>query len=502
MPQNGNGPSDQRIEDFPEDLHEALVEVLREFDADTELTSLIDSTEDTENDSGVTAEHQDIELYSRLKTPCLFECRIVLRGVRPTVWRTFTVRSDVSLAVLSDYLTIIMGWNGSHLHHFRMPNSAPFEYNEPQASSPDTNYAYNEENLRLDQLVRQAGDWFDFDYDFGDGWNHKVTLVKTLPLGGQAPISLLDGANACPPDDCGGPHGYRRVLAALHTSNPSQEQLEILEWLGDDFAPTSFDAGHTRELLSQSAGFHTGYRDEVHRMVRRSAQRFELESVLYEGLDVSGPTRREIALMMRPFQQLIELVGDGVKLTQSGYLPPQQVAELIGKLRGQHPAGAQREADNLDVLALRYAATVAGFLRKSRNQLTVTKTGRERAADPVQLFQQLACRFPLERNRGQRDFALLMLVEQMSRKQRSQGLEQKIFGPQPPVEWIYQHAKALGWHILSDAEQPPAPVEVCAASWQTFQLLQGSYQPARQQVSAAALAKALLVPRFTPEDSV
>ncbi len=501
MAQNGNGPADQRIEDFPEHLHEALEEVLRDLDADIELTSLIDSTEQTPHDPEGTHEHRDIPLKEPLTTPALFECRIVLRGVRPTVWRTFSVRSDVSLSVLSDYLTIIMGWNGAHLHHFRMPNSAPFEYNEPQSSAPETNYAYHEENLRLDQLVAEAGDWFDFDYDFGDAWSHKVTLVRSSPLADGPPISLLDGANACPPDDCGGPHGYRRVLTALHSSNPSEEQLEILEWLGDDFAPTDFSSADTRELLAQSCAFHTGYRAELHRLVRRSAQRFELESLLYDALDVHGPTRREIDLMMRPFQQLIEHVGAGVKLTQSGYLPPQLVGELMGRLRGDQGAGTQRESDHVEVLVLRHAATVAGFLRKTKNQLTVTRAGRALAEDPLAMFQQLAERFPLERNRGQRDFALLMLVEELSRQQRSQGLEEKIFGPQPPTEWVSQQAKALGWQIQSDLEDSPAPVEVCAASWQTFQLLQGRYQPARQQVSAAALAKALLQPSFTPEDA-
>lgn len=52
---------------------------------------------------------------------------------------------------------------------------------------------------------------FDYLYDFGDGWTHDV---EVLGPGGDAP-GCVDGAGTCPPEDCGGPHGYAELLDAL-----------------------------------------------------------------------------------------------------------------------------------------------------------------------------------------------------------------------------------------------------------------------------------------------
>ena len=50
----------------------------------------------------------------------------------------------------------------------------------------------------------------------------------------------LDGANACPPEDSGGPGGYEDLLRVL--GDPSHEEHEHLRgWIGDGFDPREFD---------------------------------------------------------------------------------------------------------------------------------------------------------------------------------------------------------------------------------------------------------------------
>ena len=61
---------------------------------------------------------------------------------------------------------------------------------------------------------------FAFDYDFGDGWEHDVVIEKRSPSS-VAFAECLDGQNACPPDDVGGPGGYEDFLAAL--ADPAHE---------------------------------------------------------------------------------------------------------------------------------------------------------------------------------------------------------------------------------------------------------------------------------------
>jgi hypothetical protein len=55
-------------------------------------------------------------------------------------------------------------------------------------------------------------------------------------------------ARGCPPEDCGGPHGYARLLAAL--ADPADPgNPELLAWLGGEFDPDAFDVAATGDLL-------------------------------------------------------------------------------------------------------------------------------------------------------------------------------------------------------------------------------------------------------------
>ncbi len=60
---------------------------------------------------------------------------------------------------------------------------------------------------------------------------------------GENTIRCTGGARACPPEDCGGPHGYAHMLEVL--ANPSDEEhADMKLW-----APRRFDA----EKLDASA---------------------------------------------------------------------------------------------------------------------------------------------------------------------------------------------------------------------------------------------------------
>ncbi len=61
---------------------------------------------------------------------------------------------------------------------------------------------------------------------------------------------MIDGENACPPEDCGGPWGYAELAAAL--SDPAHpEHEEVLEWVGDEFDPKSFDLETSAKKVSR-----------------------------------------------------------------------------------------------------------------------------------------------------------------------------------------------------------------------------------------------------------
>ena len=84
-----------------------------------------------------------------------------------------------------------------------------------------------------------ARKFFIYLYDFGDGREHRVTVEKILPPApGLKLPQCSDGANACPPEDVGGPPGYNEFLQAIN--DPSHEEHEsMLDWCGGSFDPTA-----------------------------------------------------------------------------------------------------------------------------------------------------------------------------------------------------------------------------------------------------------------------
>ena len=53
-----------------------------------------------------------------------------------------------------------------------------------------------------------------YEYDFGDSWQHTVTLVDILRRDFKLTYPrCVSGERACPPEDCGGVEAYAQIVA-------------------------------------------------------------------------------------------------------------------------------------------------------------------------------------------------------------------------------------------------------------------------------------------------
>lgn len=164
------------------------------------------------------------------------QLKVTLRGVKPPVWRRIVVRSDLSLGELAPILEGAMGWLGGHLHVFDIDGTW---YGSPDPDWPSDDLDENE--YRLGEVLTAVGDKMRWDYDFGDGWEHNVVVEQIFEAvpGVEYPVCLA-GRRACPPEDCGGPHGYAQLLEVLtDSSHPEHEELK--NWAPIDFDPDYFD---------------------------------------------------------------------------------------------------------------------------------------------------------------------------------------------------------------------------------------------------------------------
>jgi hypothetical protein len=175
-----------------------------------------------------------------------YQIKVTLNGARPPIWRRLVVPSSLSLMDLHDVLQVAMGWMDSHLHQFVARGKL---YGQPD---PEFGMGrINEKRVRLDEVLRTAKDAITYEYDFGDGWEHKIVLEKVLGNAEEhAAPSCIAGARACPPEDCGGVWGYANLLKVISdSSNPEHE--EMLEWLGDGFDPERFDVSAINSILAR-----------------------------------------------------------------------------------------------------------------------------------------------------------------------------------------------------------------------------------------------------------
>ena len=185
----------------------------------------------------------------RVRTPrrAALQFLVVLLNTDPLVWRRILVPDSYSFWDLHVAIQDAMGWQDCHLHEFRIihPQSGKLE----RMGIPDPDFP-DERPCLADWDVR-VSDYFNWDtaseaptasylYDFGDGWQHLVTLEAVGSAGSGRLPRCVGGARACPPEDCGGVHGYEEFLRAI--ADPRHpEHAAMLEWSGNAYDPDAFD---------------------------------------------------------------------------------------------------------------------------------------------------------------------------------------------------------------------------------------------------------------------
>jgi Plasmid pRiA4b ORF-3-like protein len=165
----------------------------------------------------------------------IVQIKVKLLGVsKPPVWRQLQLRADTRLDQLHEILQAALGWQNSHMHVFTFRDEE-FGVRDPELGHAD------ERKVTLGELT-DIGARFRYTYDFGDDWEHEITVEDLLDPDPDThyPI-LLAAKGTCPPEDCGGTWGYANLKQALADPNHDEHE-DMLEWLGLDngseFDPT------------------------------------------------------------------------------------------------------------------------------------------------------------------------------------------------------------------------------------------------------------------------
>lgn len=130
--------------------------------------------------------------------PEFYQLKIRLLGISPMIWRRVLVPASATLRELHGILQVVMGWEGIHLFLFDI-HAVQYGSFELHVGNPD---------IPLDQFGFRENERFAYVYDMGDYWEHEVR-VEAINLSPKKTYPICKGGSgACPPEDCGGAHGY------------------------------------------------------------------------------------------------------------------------------------------------------------------------------------------------------------------------------------------------------------------------------------------------------
>lgn len=180
----------------------------------------------------------------------VFKFKITLNDSSPKIWRRILVPADYTFFDLHCAIQNAMGWTDSHLHAFYIGDRYGHERITVEFPNPENDWP--EKGETRDEQIERLADYFGkivkqcvYCYDFGDNWDHTVLFEGEQARDKNADYpQCVAGANACPPDDCGGVGGYESLREILKNSK-DPEHADMMEWLGledvKDFDPAEFD---------------------------------------------------------------------------------------------------------------------------------------------------------------------------------------------------------------------------------------------------------------------
>jgi hypothetical protein len=183
----------------------------------------------------------------RVRPKLVHQFLVVLAGTDPVVRRRIQVPERYSFWDLHVAIQDAMGWLAYHLHEFRLVDARErggVSIGIPTDEDPEARPVIPGWEVRVSTFFDRRA-WHAppamYAYDFGDDWEHVVVHegMENADDGGKYPRCVA-GARRCPPEDCGGAHGYAKFLETI--ADPAHPEHEsTLRWVGGTYDPDEFD---------------------------------------------------------------------------------------------------------------------------------------------------------------------------------------------------------------------------------------------------------------------
>jgi len=327
----------------------------------------------------------------------IYQIRVTLIGAQPPIWRRLLIRSDATFQDLHRIIQTAMGWQGYHLHIFQAADGTLVS--DPAEDFDGALDYLDETVVPVSDVLNKESQQLKYEYDFGDSWEHEVTLEKILPDNHTKQLpKCVKAVCQCPPEDVGGLPGFYEFLEAME--NPAHpDHIEMLEWRGgewfdpefvdldrinDDIARRDALFDESANIAPPSAGDFFGLSPfQMHELLQNPLNCPSVFKPLFDAEAVNQVL--DTAPVIRMAKTLIEAMGEkGIKMTSKGNLPLRQVNAMIeaggeGVVFPMASFGrARSEEAVLAVHLTRVLLELAGYTKRLKGSLLLKKSALSR----------------------------------------------------------------------------------------------------------------------------
>ena len=170
---------------------------------------------------------------------------------RHDVYRIVEVPANLTFHDLHRAIIEMFDWSGCHCHSFDVVEG-DHHTPGPRYVMPIKTTIYDGDNPPEDELMEsdriylsdrkvmlsevfQTEDWCAYTYDFGDNWEHTITVEERKETGGSDRIRVIEAEGQRPPEDVGGEYGYEEYLRII--SDPDDPDHESAVQWGEEANP-------------------------------------------------------------------------------------------------------------------------------------------------------------------------------------------------------------------------------------------------------------------------
>ena len=189
------------------------------------------------------------ESEEKEKNKEIYQFKIELKGLKPPIWRRFQVDSSITFWDMHNIIQEVMGWENYHMYQFRIGRKDYIVDSDDDSDDFIGKNVKKSDEVKLNEIFKEENQNIEYDYDFGDGWEHRIILEKKVEFekGNSYPLCIA-GKRACPPEDVGGVPGYEYFLEVI--KNPEHEDYkEMIQYSGKFFDSEYFSVEVTNVML-------------------------------------------------------------------------------------------------------------------------------------------------------------------------------------------------------------------------------------------------------------